>query len=99
MLATQQGTCNRKDERLPVALPINIENTQCITRDVSASGVFFETNSTFMIGAHVDFAIEFDSPGGKLILKCNGEIVRVEAKEGKTGVAVKIVDSSMETSH
>jgi hypothetical protein len=99
MLATQQVTQNRREERLPVALPINIENTQCITRDVSASGVFFETSSTFMIGAHVDFAIEFDSPGGKLILKCNGEIVRLEDKVGKTGVAVKIIDSVMESPH
>jgi hypothetical protein len=99
MLATQQATWNRKEERLPVALPLKIENTQCITRDVSASGVFFETNSTFTMGADVDFAIEFDSPGGKLILKCNGKIVRLEDKVGKTGVAVKIVDSVMESPH
>jgi hypothetical protein len=59
--------------------------------------VFLESNSSFVAGDPIDFAIEFDSPGGKLILKCNGEIIRVEDRNGKVGVAVKIVESVMES--
>jgi hypothetical protein len=87
----------RKEDRVPVSLPVNLGNADCITRDVSASGVFLESNGSFVAGERIDFAIEFDSPGGKLILKCNGEIVRVEDRNGKVGVAVKIVDSVMES--
>jgi hypothetical protein len=87
----------RREDRVPVTLAVNIANTECVTRDVSASGVFLESNASFVAGDRIDFAIEFDSPGGKLMLKCNGEIVRVEDRNGKMGVAVKIVESVMES--
>ena len=88
---------SRREDRVSVSLPVSLGDTDCITRDVSASGVFLESNASFVAGERVDFAIEFDSPGGKLMLKCNGEIVRVEERNGKVGVAVKIVESVMES--
>jgi hypothetical protein len=97
MLAETEEKNSRQEERVPVVLPVNVGNDAYITRDVSASGVFFETNSTFNLGENIDFEIEFDSPGGKLMLKCNGQIVRVEDRNGKVGVAVKIVDSVMQS--
>ena len=87
----------RKEDRVAVSLHVDLANTESVTRDVSASGVFIETNSTFTAGENLDFAIEFDSPGGKLFLKCNGVIVRVEDRNGKLGVGVKIIDSVMES--
>jgi hypothetical protein len=87
----------RKDERLAVSLPVTTSNGECTTRDVSASGMFLESNSSFVAGEFVDFSIEFEGPGGGLMLKCNGEIVRVEDRDGKIGVAVKIVHSVMES--
>lgn len=96
-MASDSKDWKRKEDRVPVSLPVNVANADCITRDVSASGVFLETNSSFSAGDRIDFAIEFDSPGGKLMLKCNGQIVRVEDRNGKLGVAVKIVESVMES--
>ena len=87
----------RKEDRVSVSMPVNLANAPCYTRDVSATGVFLEANAPFVAGDKINFSIEFDSPGGKLILKCNGEIVRVEERNGKAGVAVKIVDSIMES--
>ena len=87
----------RNEDRVTVSLPVNIVYADCFTRDISASAVFLEANATFNEGEKVDFAIEFDSPGGKLILKCNGEIIRVEKRSGKIGIAVKIVESVMES--
>ena len=67
-----------------------------MTRDVSSSGVFIESSTVFELGEKIDFAIDLESPGGRLILKCNGEVVRIEKNQnGKVGVAVKIVESSM----
>lgn len=85
----------RGENRVPISLPASIANDNCITRDVSASGVFLEANSSFDKGERVDFTIEFDSPGGKLTLKCTGEVIRLEKRNDKIGVAVKIVNSVM----
>jgi len=86
---------SRLDERHPVSLQVKVKETEGITRDVSPSGVFLESSLTFDLGEKIDFVIDLDSPGGKLILKCNGEVVRVEEQNGKVGVAVKIVESSI----
>lgn len=87
----------RVENRVPVSLPVSIASDNYITRDVSASGVFIEVNSSFNRGERVDFVIEFDSPGGKLFLNCIGEIVRLEKRNDKIGVAVKIINSVMES--
>jgi hypothetical protein len=97
MLLNTEIKQSRQDDRVPVSLPVSIGNADCVTRDVSATGVFFETSSTFNVGEQIEFAIEFDSPGGKLLLQCNGQIVRVEDRNGKVGVGVKIVNSVMQS--
>ena len=87
----------RTEDRVSVSLNASVANTDCITRDVSASGIYLETNATANFDEPVDLVIEFDSPGGKLILKCVAEIIRVEKQDGKTGLAVKIVKSVIES--
>ena len=58
-----------------------------VTRNISASGVFFETNAHYALGSKIIFAIELGGPQGeKLELKSRGEIVRIEPRGGKVGV-------------
>lgn len=97
MTIDKSGRELRRDERVSVSLPATIGEIDCVTRDVSPSGVFFEVNASFNEGEKVDFAIEFEGMNGKLILKCNGEIVWSEKKDGKVGFAVKIVDSVLQS--
>jgi len=96
MTIDKNGKELRRDARVSVSLPATIGEVDCITRDVSPSGVFFEVNTSFNEGEKVDFAIQFESANGKLILKCSGEVVWSENREGKVGLAVKIVDSVLE---
>ncbi|MEO7741665.1 MAG: PilZ domain-containing protein, partial [Usitatibacter sp.] len=64
---------------MKAALPVIVEGRAAgITRDVSASGVFFETDEKMAEGNAIEFTVEFDSPTGKLVLRCSGQIVRVE---------------------
>jgi len=52
------------------------------------------------VGSKIIFAIELDgSQGEKLELRSRGEIVRIEHRAGKVGVAVKIVASKLELGH
>lgn len=86
----------RREERIITALPVDLGTATGITRDVSASGVFFETDATYALGSEISFAVELDTPGGRMMLRCEGEIVRIEPRDARVGVAVKIVESTIE---
>ena len=82
----------RQDQRLAVALPVELQNGHGVTRDVSASGVFFETTLSFSPGAaiRVSLLLEHADPVGPIRLHCQGKVVRVERLREKFGVAVAI---------
>ena len=82
---------------MPAALPVSLDGGTGITRDVSASGVFFETDVNYAPGSEISFAIELHGPAGKMMFKCQGLIVRVEDRGSKVGVAAKIIESRLET--
>jgi hypothetical protein len=87
----------RRDERVKAALPVRVAGGQPgLTRDVSASGVFFETDEEMSSGNAIEFTVEFDGPAGPMVMRCSGEIVRVERSGGKVGVAAKILESKLE---
>jgi Tfp pilus assembly protein PilZ len=86
----------RREERVSTALSIDLGTATGVTRDVSASGVFFETDATYALGNEISFAVELDTPGGRVVLKCKGEIVRIEPRDARVGVAVKIVKSTLD---
>jgi hypothetical protein len=86
----------RTEERVFTALPVDLGNGTGVTRDVSASGIFFEIDSNYRLGSAIEFVVEMHTPGGKMLLKCEGEIVRIEPRGPRVGVAVKITTSSLE---
>lgn len=85
----------RHEERVNAVLPVLLGNIVGMTRDVSASGMFFETSATLAPGEKISFTVEFDTPGGKRILKCLGDVVRTEIRDPVVGVAVRIIESTM----
>jgi len=85
----------RKDERVHTALPVFLENATGVTRDVSASGLFFWTDSKCVLGEVVSFAVEFHRPAGRMTLKCRGDVIRTEPRHATIGVAVRIIESAM----
>ena len=86
-----------REERVAAALPVSLDRGAGITRDVSASGVFFETDVNYAPGSEISFSIELQGPAGKMMLRCQGQIMRVEDRGGKVGVAAKITESRLET--
>ena len=86
----------RREERLSAALPVDLDAGTGVTLDVSASGIFFETDVNYRPGSGITFTVQLDGPSGKLLMKCQGEIVRVEQRGEKVGVAVKIGASKFE---
>jgi hypothetical protein len=47
----------RQAQRISVALPVELERGKGVTRDVSASGVFFETDLSFSPAAPIRFCL------------------------------------------
>jgi PilZ domain len=95
-VAQNQGE-QRKAERVRTAWRLDLgNNASGTTRDVSESGIFFETDAAYAPGAAIRFAIEIETAGGTvLLLSCLGEVVRVEQLKAHCGVAVRILDSAL----
>ena len=88
----------RLEDRMSATRPVQLDRGTGITRNVSTSGVFFETNEDYAEGSEISFAIELDGPQGeKLMLRSRGQIVRVERQDGRVGVAAKVVASKLES--
>lgn len=87
----------RSEPRERVDLPLQLGDGHAgVARDISASGIFIETDSEQCMGGLVDVEIDLDTPGGPIKLKAQGRIVRIESQGGRNGVAVKLVASRLE---
>jgi len=85
--------------RYKAKVPVEFKSGQGLTRDFSASGIYFETDRSFLPGQPLEFTIflEHADAAGPVRVKCLGEIVRVEENGNKIGVAATINSYSFET--
>jgi len=86
----------RIEPREQITLPLQlIGGGNGVTRDISACGLYFETDSELQVGSLIDFEIELDTPGGPMKFKAQGQIVRIEPQGGRTGAGVKLLASRL----
>ena len=90
------GAHRRRDERIATTFPVTVNGSAGKTRDISASGIFFEVDEDTQMGSKIQFSVQLDTPGGILKLICEGEVIRLEKRDGKLGVAAKIISQEME---
>ena len=90
----------RRAWRYPVNLDVNLDNGRGVSRDVSASGIYFETDAALTPGQLINFSFVLEKvyPDVRLDLQCAGRIVRVDQRGGRLGVAVTIDNWSFEPS-
>ena len=88
-------TSRKRAERFQTKLPLSIGNTQGTIHNISATGAYFEIDADHNPGSEISFVIDLETPGGKIHVQCRGEIVRVDERDGKLGVAVKIVNTDL----
>jgi hypothetical protein len=87
---------NRHENRITAKRPVRLALGSGVTRNIAASGVFFETVGYYVAGTLITFAIELRGLGEEnVLLACTGRIVRVENKANVVGVGVKIVASTL----
>jgi hypothetical protein len=85
----------RIDPREHLVLLLKLgDGRQARTRDISAGGLFFEMEGDYGMGELVDFELQLLDVHMKFT--ATGEIVRLEYRDGKTGVAVKLIEPRLE---
>lgn len=82
----------RREQRFSSALNVMFDGGAGISRNVSASGIYFETETPLAPGALLSFTIDYKNPdGAPLRMKCDAHIVRVEGlPRGRIGVGAEI---------
>ena len=68
-----------------------------ISKDISATGIYFELDEKQELGSLIAFWIELDTPGGILKVVCEGEVARVVEEGGKMRVAARILNQRIES--
>ncbi len=88
----------RRAQRYAVDLRVELSEGRGTTRDVSLSGVFFETDRPLAPGPPLRFALflEHGYPDAPVRLVCEGEIVRIEPCGDRVGIAAAITSQRVE---
>jgi hypothetical protein len=89
----------RRMPRYPVSLAVETEQGKGLTRDISASGIYFETEEPYSPGVPIRFTLvlEYSEPR-PLRLSCAGEVLRVDRHGDTFGVAASIISHSIKSS-
>jgi len=84
----------RRAPRFRIDIRVELEEGMGLTRDVSLSGVFFETDQPLAPGEQVSLVMVLErvSPNRPVRLQCEGRVVRVNQFDKGLGVAVAISD-------
>ena len=86
----------RVEPREALELPLKIGDGQAaVTRDISASGMYLEIRGWHQIEGWVVFEMHLANSGIKFTAE--GEVVRVEHANGKTGVAVRLISPRLQS--
>jgi hypothetical protein len=91
-MSTERRTEPRETVELALCLR---DGRRAVTRNVSSSGLFFETEPAPALGDLVDLEVALDTGWGQLCLQARAEVVRLEEGSPGTGVGVRIVDSRL----
>jgi hypothetical protein len=76
----------RSAKRYQLTLPVKLNDGAGFTRDISTSGIFFETEKAHSVGQTVGLTAKLDGA----TVSCEGSVVRVEEINGRFGVAVAL---------
>lgn len=88
---TPNQTDHRAAARFETALAVDVEGLQARTRNISASGVYFETEVDLPVGTLVNLNVQFTHGGQQHWLACEGQVVRVRRADDCHGVAARLL--------
>ncbi len=84
------GTDQRAAERFGVGLPYTLDGHQGHTRDLSATGLSFDSDVAYPVGAVVKLTLRYALDGHNFPLPCEAEVVRVEPSGDRFTIAARL---------
>jgi hypothetical protein len=81
----------RAAARFDTVMALEVEGIEAWTRNISATGVYFETEAQPPLGALLNLSLAFTRGGRKHWLLCEGKVVRVSPKNDRVGVAARLL--------
>jgi hypothetical protein len=84
----------RQAERFEAAMPVSVDGRAAVTGDLSSTGLSFLSDRSYAPGARVEVVIEYLLDGHQYPLRCEAEVVRVEAVEGGWRIGARLAPQS-----
>jgi acyl-coenzyme A thioesterase PaaI-like protein len=84
-------TDHRTAARFDTALAVDVAGLKGEARNISATGVYFETDVDMPLGSVVNLNVQFTHGGRKHWLACEGRVVRVTQAGGHHGIGAELV--------
>ena len=91
-MSIEHRTEPRQGVQLAVRLP---DGGRAVTRDVSVSGLFLETDRDSQLHELVDLEIELGTNWGRLAFIARAEVVRLEPSAFASGIGVRFLESQL----
>ncbi|MGV3571667.1 MAG: PilZ domain-containing protein [Ramlibacter sp.] len=85
------GADHRTAVRFDTELPVRIDGAHGRTFNISAQGIYFETDIPQQLGALVNFTLEFNLYGQTHHLLCEAKVVRLEEQGTRVGVGARLL--------
>lgn len=92
-VVVKKKTANhRREERVQAAVPVIVGRARGLTHDISASGMFLETDASYKVGSAIDVELDLVMPWRKTVVRCTGTVVRSIRNKDRVGMAVVFND-------
>lgn len=79
----------RAAPRFGVGMPYTIEGHEGQTRDLSATGLSFDSDTPYDVGATIELILRYGLDGHNFPMTCKVEVVRVEQRDGRYAIAAR----------
>ena len=78
-------------DRFDTAMAVDVAGGKAQAHNISATGVYFETEIDMPLGALVNLNVQFTHGGRKHWIACEGRVVRVTDANGQHGIGAQLV--------
>lgn len=84
----------RQAERFEAAMPVSVDGRDAVTGDLSSTGLSFFSDHAYTPGTHIEVVIEYLLDGHQYPLRCDAEVVRVDAVQDGWRVGARLAPQS-----
>jgi hypothetical protein len=89
-LAAVAASDQRAAPRFDVGMPCTVDGREGQTRDLSATGLSFDSDTAYPVGSVLDLTLRYGLDGHNFPLQCQAEVVRVRPCGQRFTIAARL---------